>query len=349
MRYSLPCKVDGQGAWDAKLGLTDSASYVAKKVLENMGFMHVSLSDYGRKIVNDVNMEIHGVKFKAGFVVLDYVNEGEPSILFGREFLSTTKSQVDFGLGEIRMNLTKFKKGIDVIDLFEEVGRSSEEARRNSTNFHYSTQPIYHPLTSKQKEKMKEVLDIKYKDLEESKPILEVLENYVIYKKKLDEILIGKERLNKKEFSEEDKVGIIEHGLPKKICDPGNYVLPIKINGVVEMVALVDTGASVPKSKTLCLIDNSSAIFESMPLRTATCSMFIDIEGDMERELAMDAYFNPFKMAMKDMGHTRKLMAMEIGMLGLKLLRLVEGSLIEYLRPRPLHGSYWESSKSRMF
>ncbi|GJV51031.1 hypothetical protein Tco_1446772, partial [Tanacetum coccineum] len=91
---------------------------------------------------------------------------------------------------------------------------------------------------------MKKVLDIKYKELEESKPILEVLENYVMYKKKLDEILIGKERLNKKEFSEEDKVGIIEHGLPKKMCDPGNYVLPVKINCVVEMVALVDTRAS---------------------------------------------------------------------------------------------------------
>ncbi|GJX62101.1 hypothetical protein Tco_0295001 [Tanacetum coccineum] len=39
---------------------------------------------------------------------------------------------------------------------------------------------------------------------------------------------------------------------------------------------------------------------------------------------------------MKDMGHTRKFMAMEIGMLCLKLLRLVEGSLIEHLRPRPL-------------
>ncbi|GKD78326.1 hypothetical protein Tco_1340947 [Tanacetum coccineum] len=49
-------------------------------------------------------------------------------------------------------------------------------------------QPIYHPLTQKQKEKMKEVLDIKYKELEESKPILEVLENYVVYKKKLNEI-----------------------------------------------------------------------------------------------------------------------------------------------------------------
>ncbi|GJV08566.1 retrovirus-related pol polyprotein from transposon TNT 1-94 [Tanacetum coccineum] len=85
---------------------------------------------------------------------------------------------------------------------------------------------------------MKELLDIKYLELEESKPVLEVLENYVMYKNKLDEILIGKERLNKKEFSEEDKVGIIEHGFPKKMCDPENYVFPVKINGVKSIMEL---------------------------------------------------------------------------------------------------------------
>ncbi|GKC86290.1 hypothetical protein Tco_1142007 [Tanacetum coccineum] len=99
MRYSLPCKVDGQGAWDAELDLADSANYVSKKVLENIGFVHVNISNYGRKMVNDVDVEIHGVKFKADFVVLEYVNKGEPSIVFGRDFLATTKSQVDFGLG----------------------------------------------------------------------------------------------------------------------------------------------------------------------------------------------------------------------------------------------------------
>ncbi|GKB40872.1 hypothetical protein Tco_0885814, partial [Tanacetum coccineum] len=31
MRYSLPCKVDGQGAWDAELDLADSANYVMEK------------------------------------------------------------------------------------------------------------------------------------------------------------------------------------------------------------------------------------------------------------------------------------------------------------------------------
>ncbi|GKA06425.1 kinase-like domain-containing protein [Tanacetum coccineum] len=219
---------------------------------------------------------------------------------------------------------------------------------------------------------MKEVLDIKYKELEESKPILEVLENYVMYKKKLDEILIGKERLNKQKFSEEEKVGIIEHGLPKKMCDPRNYVLPVKINGVVEMVALVDTRASVsvlpyslykdlglgdlrPCQTNLTMVDNTQAkamgevknvriqigyqayvvyllIFDisvdpELPLLLGrpflrTCGAiidmgrgsfevgrdedgnvkygpitpsFIDIEDDMERTLAMEAYFNPFK------------------------------------------------------
>nr|GEV25374.1 hypothetical protein [Tanacetum cinerariifolium] len=208
MRYSLPCKVDG---------------------------------DYGRKMVNDVIVEIHEVKFKADFVVLDYVNGEEPSILFGRDFLATTKSQLK--RRSCKMGKANRNKGYNINKLTPPPSLRLEEIPPISA---IQPQPIYHPLTVKKKEKIKEVLHIKYKELEESKPILEMLENYVIYKKKLDEILIGKERLNKKEFSEEDKVGIIEHGLPKKMCNLKNYVLPVKINGVVEMVALVDTGASFP-------------------------------------------------------------------------------------------------------
>ncbi|GJU04028.1 hypothetical protein Tco_1114366, partial [Tanacetum coccineum] len=172
MRYSLPCKVDGQGAWDAELHLTDSTNYVTEKVLDSMGFVHVSISDYGKKMVNDVNMEIHGVKFKADFVVLDYANERKPSIMFGRDFLATIKSQVDFGLGKIKMNLTMFEEVNSVVDLLEEIGSSSEEfvkigkANRNKGyNINKLTpppslkleeipststippQPIYYPLT----------------------------------------------------------------------------------------------------------------------------------------------------------------------------------------------------------
>ncbi|GJU85789.1 retrovirus-related pol polyprotein from transposon TNT 1-94 [Tanacetum coccineum] len=189
------------------------------------------------------------------------------------------------------------------------------------------------------------------------------------------------------------------------MCDLGNYVLQVKINGVVEMVALVDTRASVsvlpyslykdlglgdprPYQTNLTMADNTQAkamgevknvksqigyqayvvdllIFDilvdaELPLLLgrpflricraiidmgrafemegeddwlgifevgrdedgnvkygSVAPSFIDIEDDMERALAMEAYFNPFKNIepMKDMGHTRKLMAMEIGML----------------------------------
>ncbi|GJW12461.1 retrovirus-related pol polyprotein from transposon TNT 1-94 [Tanacetum coccineum] len=198
-----------------------------------------------------------------------------------------------------------------------------------------------------------------------------------MYKKKLDEILIGKKRLNKKEFSEEDKVGIIEHGLPKKMWGPKNYVLPVKISSVVEMVALVDTGASVMgevknmriqigyQAYVVDLLILDIPVDPELPLllgrpflRTygaiidmGICTLyiddgvirhtyfpkpwsksyveafeiegeddwlgsfevgrdedgnvkygpvapsFIDIEDDMERALAMEAYFNPFKNA----------------------------------------------------
>ncbi|GJZ23772.1 hypothetical protein Tco_0561231 [Tanacetum coccineum] len=106
---------------DAELDFADSANYVTEKVLDSMGFVHVSISDYSRKMVNYVNVEIHGVKFKADFVALDYANEGEPSIMFGRNFLATTKSQVDFGLGKIKMNLTMFEEVNSVVDLLEEI------------------------------------------------------------------------------------------------------------------------------------------------------------------------------------------------------------------------------------
>ncbi|GJS79747.1 hypothetical protein Tco_0729628 [Tanacetum coccineum] len=347
IRYSLPCKVDGQGAWDAELDLADSANYVTEKVLDSMGFMHVSISDYGRKMVNDVNVEIHGVKFKADFVVLDYANEREPSIMFGRDFLETTKSQVNFGFGEIKMNLTMFEEVNGVIDLLEEIGSSSEEVvkmgKANSNkgyNINKLTpppslkqeeipstsilppQPIYYPFTSKQREKMKE-------------------------KKKLDEILMGKERLKKKDFSKEEKVDGCSSGYRSKcecfakdlgLGDPMPYQTNLtmadntqaKVMGEVKNVRIqvrtcgdiIDMGRG-----TLCIDDGVirhtyfpkpwyKSYVKTFKMEVEddwlgnfevgrdedgnakyglVAPSFLDIEDDMERALAMEAYVNPFK------------------------------------------------------
>ncbi|GJS97860.1 hypothetical protein Tco_0819030 [Tanacetum coccineum] len=41
------------------------------------------------------------------------------------------------------------------------------------------------------------------------------------YRKKLDEVMMSRARLSNNEFGEEDKMRIVEHRFPKKMCDPG--------------------------------------------------------------------------------------------------------------------------------
>ncbi|GKE44075.1 hypothetical protein Tco_1471359 [Tanacetum coccineum] len=170
-----------------------------------------------------------------------YANEGEPLVIFGRDFLVTTKSKVDFGMGEMQIDLSMLEEERDIdallvelVETMDEVGSSNGElvkmrkaSRNKSHNVNKLTpppppkikeipplqsiapQPVYHPLSQKQKEEIKEALDRKYKELEESKPILEVLENYMTYRKKLDEVTIGRTRLSNNEFGEEDKTIIV--------------------------------------------------------------------------------------------------------------------------------------------
>ncbi|GKC11089.1 retrovirus-related pol polyprotein from transposon TNT 1-94, partial [Tanacetum coccineum] len=159
--------------------------------------------------------------------------------------------------------------------------------------------------------------------------------------------MMGRVRLSNNEFGKEDKIRIVEHGLPKKMCDSGNFVLPVRVNGTVQMSALADTGASInvlpyslykslgltcgvvidvgrgtisiddgvirhtyfpkPRAKAYLVnfeIDEEDgwlSCFEvgrdedGNPKCGPVAPSFLDIENEMERALAMEAYFNPFK------------------------------------------------------
>ncbi|GJS09330.1 hypothetical protein Tco_0366126 [Tanacetum coccineum] len=126
-RFSLPCDVDGQ-----------------------------DYGKYGRKMVREVRVEIHGFTFLVDFEVIGYAKEGEPSVIFGRDFLVTSKSRVDFGIREMHIDLTMLEEMKDIDVMLDKLVE----------NFIASPSPVYHPLTQKQKEKVKEALDRKYKELE---------------------------------------------------------------------------------------------------------------------------------------------------------------------------------------
>ncbi|GJY47798.1 hypothetical protein Tco_0437754 [Tanacetum coccineum] len=233
IRFSLPCDVDGQGAWDAELDMADSFHYITEERFDMLGFVRVDYGNNGRNMVKEVRVEIHGFTILVDFIVIGYANKGEPSVIFGRDFLVTSKSMVDFGISEMRIDLTMLEemKYVDVmldclVESMEEVGSSNRELvkmGKASRNKNYNVNkltpppqlkikeippissisppsPIYRPLSQKQRETVKEALDRKYTDLEESKPILEVLENYMTYRKKLDEVMMRRVRLSSDEY-----------------------------------------------------------------------------------------------------------------------------------------------------
>ncbi|GJU20394.1 hypothetical protein Tco_1153736 [Tanacetum coccineum] len=121
MRFSKPCGMDGQGAWDANLNMADSHNYMTEEMLDKLGFVRIDYGDYERKTVKEVCVDIHGFVFLVDFVVTGYANEGEPSVIFGRDFLVTTKSKVDFGIGEMRIDLTMLEEVIVGMDTLSKV------------------------------------------------------------------------------------------------------------------------------------------------------------------------------------------------------------------------------------
>ncbi|GJW59368.1 DNA-directed DNA polymerase, partial [Tanacetum coccineum] len=365
MRFSTPCGVE-------------------EEILNTLGFIRLDYGDYGRKMIKDVRVEIHGYDFHMDFVVVDYVNEGEPSIVFGRNFLVAIKSQVDFRLGEMLIDITMLKedKDVDILlanlveDMVEDgkMGSGIVTMEEISPPSSSTPQPIFYPPSPKQKEKILEALDRKYKVLEDEKLILKVLVNYMVYRNKLDEVLMGRARLKNKDFIEEEKEIIVENGLPQKLSDLGKFILSVRVNGATHLSSLVDTGASVsvlpyslynniglgnpqPYHFNITMADNTQAKAMGRPfLRTCGALIdisrstmtiddgvikhtyypkprakayleslemdededwlscfevgrdeegnpkygpiapsFQDIEDEMERALAMEAYYNPFK------------------------------------------------------
>ena len=105
MRNATPCGVEGVKAWDAQLNMEYGENYITEEMLGKLGFVRLDYESYGRKIVRDVKVNIHGHVFKIDFVVLEYGNVDEPEVMFGRNFMVKTKCRVDFAMGEMRIDV----------------------------------------------------------------------------------------------------------------------------------------------------------------------------------------------------------------------------------------------------
>nr|GEU98840.1 hypothetical protein [Tanacetum cinerariifolium] len=217
--------------------MADSFNYMMEDMFDNLGFVRVDYEDYGRNMVKDVHVEIHGFTFLVDFVVIGYANEREPLVIFGRDFLVTSKSKVDFGVGEMRIDLT----------MLEKKGTWT--------------------------------------------------------RKKLDEVMMGHARSSSDEFGEKEKMRIVEHVLPKKmLSDARPYNSNLTMADNTQANAMGDPRAKgYLENFEIDEEDDWLSCFEfgrnedGNPKYGTVSPSLLDIEDEIERALAVEAYFNPFK------------------------------------------------------
>nr|GEX83584.1 hypothetical protein [Tanacetum cinerariifolium] len=89
MRFSTPCKVEGNQACDAELNMAYYDNYMSKNILNTLGYVRLDYDDYGKKPVKEIRVGVNS-------------------------FLLTIKSQSDFGLGAMRIDVTMLKEDKDV-------------------------------------------------------------------------------------------------------------------------------------------------------------------------------------------------------------------------------------------
>ncbi|GJW57726.1 hypothetical protein Tco_0104457 [Tanacetum coccineum] len=134
IRSSTPCMVKGNQAWDAELNMAYYDSYMSEDMLNTLGYVRLDHGEYGRKMVKNVRVMIHG------------------------SFLLTTKSQVDFRIGEMRVDVTMLKEEMDIdtlltnfVEDMDEVGDTSGEKVHRALQDHHRIRSFSNTLDGRRK------------------------------------------------------------------------------------------------------------------------------------------------------------------------------------------------------
>ncbi|GJX41423.1 hypothetical protein Tco_0256413 [Tanacetum coccineum] len=105
MRYSTPCGAKGIGASDAETNLAFGDNYISWTLFDKFDIVEVDMDKYGRQVALKLMVDIHGFIFSIEFGVDELEEPNYSSIVFGRKFLVDTKCNLDFELGEMKLDL----------------------------------------------------------------------------------------------------------------------------------------------------------------------------------------------------------------------------------------------------
>ncbi|GJU19577.1 hypothetical protein Tco_1152919 [Tanacetum coccineum] len=205
--------------WKGMISCTMSQkglSHMTIVLFEKLGKRKFDVDKYGRRIVTNAQIEIHGL--------------GEMQINIGE--LQDDK-YVDWLLKQMLKECGD--EGVGTWEMIK-IGKANRLKNKNKDSKEHNP-PLPPPTPTQKKPNSTDspLLPLPNEPLQPLSPM-----------KMLDEVSIDKKRLEmKEEIVEEEVAKIIEEGLPKKMDDLENYVVTLKVNGTTPINALADIEASV--------------------------------------------------------------------------------------------------------
>ncbi|GJX64385.1 hypothetical protein Tco_0298728 [Tanacetum coccineum] len=272
-------KAKGHGDWNS-LEFLDTTNSGGKKETKAMVFHKMDTEEVSDRYVSPCF--VNGLEAYDGEINLRE-DDIEPGVVLGRSFLRLTKAIADFETVTIKIypELDPFLEsyeeeekirddwdllldnldfedmpdieGVSVSQLVCKMGKSSKNKRKQLENYKltYSdmgpSMSTGKPLT--QAEAEREVLAIsiceRYSLLEEERPVIETIAYSDKYKKILDRIYLDKMKLDGMDKEEEEAIIKIKGESLIEKDDPGAFVIPIQLEGKINLNALAKTGSDI--------------------------------------------------------------------------------------------------------
>ncbi|GKE89674.1 hypothetical protein Tco_1567149, partial [Tanacetum coccineum] len=181
---------------------------------------------FGKKVIKkELIVALRGEIYFVKFIINPEHDDVEPCVIFGRSFMRLTKGIVDFGHGTITI--------YPELDPFLD---DSDDSRKSVDDWDFALDNI----------DFGDIPEMEGADIPctpsstEETPVIET------YKKILDEIFLDKMKLDgEMSIEEENAINKIKGEALIEKDDPWAFVIPIRLEGKINLNALADTGSDI--------------------------------------------------------------------------------------------------------
>nr|GEY41848.1 hypothetical protein [Tanacetum cinerariifolium] len=244
-------KVEGHGNWSCPEYL-DTANSGGKKETKAMIFHKIDTEEISDRFV--ARWLVNGLEAYDG-----EINLGVEENMISNEF--TVKlcldHEVNLDFGDI-LDI----EGVDVSQFVCKMGKSSRTKRKQLENYKLTYSDVgpsmstRKPLSPEEAEREALAISIckRYSPLEEERPVIKTMAYSDKYKKILKRICLDKIKLEGMDKADEEALMKIKREALIEKDDPGAFVIPIRLEGKINLNALADTGSDINTRYGLTLI-----------------------------------------------------------------------------------------------